>query len=114
MSNCVFCRIIKKEISSKIVYEDEDCVAFEDVNPQAPVHVLIIPRLHTPSVSELAHEDVGLIGRLVKTCVRIADMKGIGRTGYRIVTNTGDHGGQTVFHLHWHVLGGRPMTWPPG
>jgi len=114
MSSCIFCRIATGEIPSKIVFEDEDCVAFEDVNPQAPVHVLIIPRTHTASVGDLAHADSALLGRLVKVCVRVAEMKGVARTGYRILTNTGDHGGQTVFHLHWHVLGGRPMTWPPG
>ena len=114
MNTCLFCRIVSREIPAKLVYEDDSCVAFEDVNPQAPVHALVIPRVHSPSVGDLVRDDAGLVSRLLTACVKVAEVRGISRTGYRIVTNTGEHGGQTVFHLHFHVLGGRPMTWPPG
>lgn len=114
MSDCIFCRIAAGTIPAKIVYQDEQAVAFEDVNPQAPVHVLVVPRRHIPSAGELAAADAGLLGHLALTCVKIAQDKGIAGSGYRIVTNTGANAGQSVFHLHLHVLGGRPMAWPPG
>lgn len=114
MSDCLFCRIAAGTIPSKIVYQDDQTMAFEDVNPQAPVHVLVIPRRHVKSVGELESTDAVLIGHLILACVRVAQEKGIANSGYRIVTNIGAHGGQTVCHLHFHVLGGRPMTWPPG
>jgi histidine triad (HIT) family protein len=114
MSQCIFCRIVERAIPSAIVFEDEDALAFSDVNPQAPVHVLVIPKRHVASAHELAQNDPALLGRLVAVCARVADLKSITQSGYRVVTNTGAHAGQTVFHLHWHVLGGRPMAWPPG
>ena len=114
MSDCIFCKIAEKKIPSKIVHEDDTCVAFDDVNPQAPTHVLVIPRKHTASIAELNEADAGLLGHLMLTGAKIAKQKGIAEGGYRFVINTGKNGGQTVFHLHLHVLGGRSMRWPPG
>ena len=114
MSDCIFCRIVERTIPSKIVFEDDLVVAFEDVNPQAPVHVLVVPRRHVASIAELQAADAGLLGHLMLTGAAIAKQKGIAESGYRAVVNTGKNGGQTVFHLHLHVLGGRPMHWPPG
>jgi len=114
MSDCLFCRIAEKTLPSKIVHEDDKCVAFDDVNPQAPTHVLVIPRKHVASIAELNEADAGLLAHLMMTGSKIAKQKGIAEGGYRLVVNTGKNGGQTVFHLHLHVLGGRPMHWPPG
>ena len=114
MSECIFCRIVERTIPSKIVFEDDQVVAFEDVNPQAPVHVLVVPRRHVASIAELQAVDAGLLGHLMVTGAAIAKQKGIAESGYRAVVNTGKNGGQTVFHLHLHILGGRPMHWPPG
>ncbi len=114
MSDCIFCKIAEKKIPSKIVHEDDKAIAFEDVNPQAPTHVLVIPRKHVASIAELNDTDAGLLDHLMLTGNKIAKQKGIAEGGYRIVVNTGRNGGQTVFHLHLHVLGGRPMHWPPG
>lgn len=114
MSACIFCRIARREIPAKIVYEDEQAVAFEDINPQAPVHLLVIPKAHVESVDRLKASDASLIAHLVLTCTRLAGERDIAASGYRLVTNTGFDGGQTVSHLHLHLLGGRAMTWPPG
>lgn len=114
MSTCLFCKIAVRAIQSTIVHEDEHALAFQDINPQAPVHLLVIPKRHVESVQELANEDAVLLGSLLQTCVRLAKSTGISESGYRIVANTGPHAGQTVFHLHFHLLGGRPMMWPPG
>ncbi len=114
MSDCIFCKIAEKKIPSRIVHEDDTCVAFDDVNPQAPTHVLVIPRRHAASIAELNETDASLLGHLMLTGSKIAKQKGIAEGGYRFVVNTGKNGGQTVFHLHLHVLGGRPMHWPPG
>ncbi len=114
MSDCLFCRIASGGIPSKIVLQDEHAVAFEDINPQAPVHVLVIPRKHIASLGETDTADGALLTHLLRTCVKIAQDKGLTKDGYRVVTNTGRNAGQSVFHLHWHVLGGRPMGWPPG
>jgi histidine triad (HIT) family protein len=114
MSDCIFCKIAEKKIPSKIVHEDDKVVAFDDVNPQAPTHVLVIPRKHVASIAELNEADSGLLTHLMMTGNKIAKQKGIAEGGYRLVVNTGKNGGQTVFHLHLHVLGGRPMHWPPG
>jgi histidine triad (HIT) family protein len=114
MSDCIFCKIAGKQIPSKIVHEDDQCVAFDDVNPQAPTHVLVIPRKHVASIAELHEADTSLLGHLMLTGGKVAKQKGIAEGGYRLVVNTGKNGGQTVFHLHLHVLGGRPMHWPPG
>jgi histidine triad (HIT) family protein len=114
MTDCIFCKIAEKKIPSKIVHEDDKVVAFDDVNPQAPTHVLVIPRKHVASIAELNEADAGLLEHLMLTGNKIAKQKGIAEGGYRLVVNTGKNGGQTVFHLHLHVLGGRPMHWPPG
>ncbi len=114
MTDCIFCKIAEKKIPSKIVHEDDRAVAFDDVNPQAPTHVLVIPRKHAASIAELNEADAGLLGHLMLTGSTVAKQKGVAEGGYRIVMNTGKNGGQTVFHLHLHVLGGRAMHWPPG
>ncbi len=114
MEDCIFCRIAERKIPAKIVYEDESALAFEDVHPQAPVHLLVIPRKHLASLAEVAPEDEGLIGKLFAIAARLAREKGIESQGYRTVVNNGAWGGQTVFHLHVHVMGGRVFHWPPG
>jgi histidine triad (HIT) family protein len=114
VSACLFCQIVNRTIQATIVHENEHVLAFQDIHPQAPVHVLVIPKRHVASVQELERGDVGLVGHLLQACVKLAKEKGISESGYRIVTNSGPHAGQTVFHLHFHLLGGRPMTWPPG
>ncbi|WP_447974178.1 histidine triad nucleotide-binding protein [Nitrospira sp. Kam-Ns4a] len=114
MSDCIFCKIAERQIPAKIVHEDDSCLAFDDINPQAPVHALIIPKRHAASLAELTEADTGLLGHLLLTGSRVAKQKGIAEGGYRLVINTGRNGGQTVFHLHVHLLGGRHMTWPPG
>ncbi|MDA8170065.1 MAG: histidine triad nucleotide-binding protein [Nitrospiraceae bacterium] len=114
MTDCVFCRIIEKKIPARIIYEDPDCIAFEDISPQAPVHVLIIPRKHMANTLEMGVEDDALIGRLFRAANKIARDKGIAERGFRMVMNTNPEAGQTVYHLHLHLLGGRRMHWPPG
>lgn len=114
MSECLFCRIASGAIPSKIVHQDEHAVAFEDINPQAPVHVLVIPRKHVAALGDLDASDGALLSHLLMTCVKVAKDKGLAAGGYRVLTNIGRQAGQSVFHLHWHVLGGRPMGWPPG
>ncbi len=109
---CLFCRIASGEIPAKIVAEDTTCVAFRDVNPQAPVHVLVIPRAHVPSLNEVASP--ALLADVMQMAREVAKQEGIAAGGYRVVLNTNGDGGQTVFHLHAHVLGGRRMNWPPG
>ena len=112
--NCLFCKIIAGEIPSTEVYRDEDVFAFEDINPAAPTHALVIPIKHLQDVAEAEEEDAELLGKLMLAANRIADEKGLGEDGFRYIINTGRHGGQTVFHLHLHIIGGRQMTWPPG
>ncbi len=114
MSGCLFCRIVTRAISAAIVVEDDQTLAFEDVNPQAPVHVLVIPKRHIRSIGHADEHDTELLGRLVETCVHVARRKGLEENGYRVLTNIGPNAGQSVFHLHWHVLGGRHLGWPPG
>lgn len=114
MSDCLFCKIVARAIPASLVYEDELVVAFDDINPQAPVHSLVIPRKHFTSIAELQDADGMLLGRLMLAGNKVANLKRITDTGYRFVVNTGSHGGQSVFHLHLHVLGGRHMGWPPG
>jgi histidine triad (HIT) family protein len=112
MSDCVFCKIGSGQIPSRMVLQDEEVFAFEDLNPQAPVHVLVIPKRHVATMNEL--QDLSLLGRLFHVANLVAQKMGIAVSGYRVVSNTGRDGGQTVFHLHLHVLGGRQMNWPPG
>lgn len=114
MSDCLFCRIAEKKIPAKIVHEDEHTLAFDDINPQAPVHTLVIPKQHVAAVQECGEQDQALLGRLLLMCSKVAKLKGLAESGYRIVVNNGRDGGQTVFHLHFHVTGGRHMGWPPG
>lgn len=110
---CLFCRIIAGEIPSKMVFEDEVTYAFRDINPQAPTHVLVVPRKHIASLAEATADDERLLGYLHLIAARIADSEGLGN-GFRTVINTGPDGGQTVDHVHVHLLGGRSMHWPPG
>ncbi len=111
---CIFCRIVSGEVSAKKVYEDDDVVAFEDIRPQAPVHILVIPRRHIATVNDLTESDAQLIGRLVLVAKRIAAERGLAERGYRLVLNCNRDSGQEVFHIHLHLLGGRKFTWPPG
>jgi histidine triad (HIT) family protein len=113
-ADCLFCKIFKGEVPSKQVYRDDDVYAFEDIRPVAPVHVLIIPREHIPSVHDLKPEHAQLLFRLIGVANQIADERGVDRDGYRVVTNKGPHAGQSVYHMHVHLLGGRAMGWPPG
>jgi len=113
MSDCIFCKIGRKEIPARIVYEDSDIFAFEDVHPQAPMHLLVCPRKHLSSLGDATDEDADLLGRILLTGSKLASERGYGM-GHRALFNTGEEAGQTVFHLHLHVLGGRPMHWPPG
>jgi histidine triad (HIT) family protein len=114
MPDCIFCKIAAHQIPSRIVHEDDEVVAFEDVHPQAPVHILVIPKRHVARLSDLTEKDGALAERLVTTASRIAADRGIAERGYRVVINCNAEGGQTVDHLHLHLLGGRQMTWPPG
>lgn len=114
MSECIFCRIASGEIPSRIVLSDDDLVAFEDINPQAPVHVLVIPRKHIPTLNDLGPEDDALIGRMHRAAARIAHERGVSGPGYRIVMNCNSHAGQSVWHVHLHMLAGRVFSWPPG
>jgi histidine triad (HIT) family protein len=114
MDNCLFCKIAAGEIASKIVYQDEDVVAFEDINPQAPRHILVIPRRHIASIADLTSEDGPLLGLLFMVMNRLATKLGLTERGYRIVTNSGPDAGQDILHLHFHMLGGRKLGWPPG
>lgn len=114
MSDCLFCKIVGKTIPAKIVYEDDQTLAFDDIHPQAPVHTLVIPKRHVASVQDLGESDQPLLARLLLACTKVAKHKGLADPGFRLVANTGRDGGQTVFHLHFHVMGGRHMGWPPG
>ena len=112
--DCLFCKIVKGEIPAKVIYEDEKVLVFEDINPQAPVHTLVIPKRHISTLLEITGEDNELIGYLFQVANRIARDKGIADRGFRLVINCNREAGQTVFHVHLHLLGGRTMSWPPG
>ena len=114
MDDCLFCRIIDRKIPAKIAYEDERAVAIEDIHPQSPTHLLVIPRQHLPSLIESKAEDEALLGHLFLVAAQLAHKRGLDSKGYRTVINTGVGAGQTVFHLHVHLLGGRSFHWPPG
>jgi histidine triad (HIT) family protein len=114
MADCLFCKIVRREIPAALVYEDERVVAFNDINPQAPTHVLIVPKRHIATLNELSTEDDRLAGELIRRAAAIAGERGLSAGGYRTVFNTNRDAGQTVFHIHLHLLGGRAMTWPPG
>ena len=113
-ADCLFCKIIAGDIPSSKVSEDDVCFAFNDISPQAPTHILIVPRKHVDSLDKAAEADSEMLGHLMLTAAEIARDKGFADDGYRVVINTNDHGGQTVFHLHVHLLGGRPFIFPPG
>ena len=113
-SSCLFCRIVAGEIPADIVRESDRVLAFRDVNPQAPVHILLIPKEHVESVADVAEHDAGTLADIMQAAAHLARAEGIADSGWRLVTNVGPDGGQTVYHLHFHLLGGRPMTWPPG
>ena len=114
MNDCLFCRISAKKIPAKLVYEDRKAVAFEDIHPQAPVHVLIVPKKHISTSLDITDEDDGLIGHLFRIAGQIAKEKGIAERGFRLLMNTNPEAGQSVYHIHLHLLGGRQMHWPPG
>lgn len=112
--SCLFCRIVAGEIPASKVYEDDTLVAFNDINPQAPMHVLVIPRAHVPTLNDLSEENDALVGRMVRRAAAIAAQRGFAGGGYRTVFNCNADAGQTVFHIHLHVIGGRRLGWPPG
>ena len=112
--NCLFCKIISKEIPAKVIYEDDRVLAFEDINPQAPLHVLVIPKKHIATSLDITEQDHALMGELLQAANRLATERGVAEGGFRTVINCNRDAGQTVFHLHLHLLGGRPMSWPPG
>lgn len=112
--SCIFCRVAAGEVPSNKLYEDDDIVAFSDISPQAPTHVLVIPKRHIPSIADITQDDADLVGRLFLVGNEIARSQGIAEGGYRLVINSGPNAGQAVDHIHLHVLGGRKMTWPPG
>lgn len=114
MPDCLFCKIVVGEVPATRVLESERTFAFRDINPQAPIHVLVIPKPHYPDLAGLAGAEDGLLAEVVAQAHEVAVTEGIAETGYRVVFNTGSHAGQTVGHAHAHVLGGRPMAWPPG
>lgn len=114
MAACLFCSIVNHEINASIVYEDDRIVAFNDINPQAPTHILVVPKRHIASLNDLSAEDDVLVGELVRRAAAIAQSRGISVGGYRTVFNTNRDAGQTVFHIHLHLLGGRSLHWPPG
>ena len=114
MSECIFCKIAAKKIPAKIIYEDDLALAFEDINPQAPVHTLIIPKKHISTALDIVEGDHALIGHLLHVAAQIAKNKGIAGKGFRLVMNTNAEAGQSVYHIHLHLLGGRQMHWPPG
>ncbi len=114
MTDCLFCRIIDRKVPAKIVHEDDRAVAIQDIHPQAPVHLLVLPRKHFPSLQEAQADDEALLGHLLLVAAQLARERGLTSRGYRTVINNGTGAGQSVFHLHLHVLGGRGFHWPPG
>jgi len=114
MDDCLFCGIVDGKIKAEVVYRDDAVVAFKDINPKAPVHILIIPRKHIASVLELQENDGSVLAAIFRAAAKLAEDHGIGKSGFRVVVNCGHDAGQTVFHLHYHLLGGRYLSWPPG
>jgi histidine triad (HIT) family protein len=114
MSECVFCAIADGKIPAKVAYRDDEILAFHDVSPKAPVHLLVIPLRHVETLNEASDSDAALLGRVLLRCKELAAVEGVDRTGYRVVTNCGEGAGQSVLHVHFHLLGGRPLGWPPG
>ena len=114
MADCLFCKIVAREIPASIVYEDDRLLAFNDISPQAPTHVLVVSKRHIPSLNDLSPEDDQIVGELVRRAAAIAKERGISANGFRTVFNTNRDAGQTVFHIHLHLIGGRGLAWPPG
>lgn len=114
MVDCLFCKILEGQIPASIIYEDERLIAFKDINPQAPLHALIVPKRHIASLNELTAEDDQLVGEMVRRAAALANQQGYAERGFRTVFNTNAEAGQTVFHIHLHLLAGRGLTWPPG
>lgn len=114
MSDCLFCKILDGEIPCEKLYENEQVIAFRDVNPQAPTHILVIPRKHISTINDLTADNKNIVGEMVLAAQAVAKQEGLEESGYRLVMNCNEGAGQTVFHIHLHVLGGRRMTWPPG
>jgi histidine triad (HIT) family protein len=112
--DCLFCRIVDRDLSADIVYENDSLVAFRDIDPKAPTHILLIPRRHIATMNDLQEGDIALTGELFTTAARIAADEGLAEDGYRVVMNCNEAAGQSVFHIHLHLMGGRPMAWPPG
>jgi histidine triad (HIT) family protein len=114
MNGCLFCKIVSRDIPAKILYEDDRLLAFEDINPQAPLHALLIPKTHIATLNDLTPEDDALVGEMTRRAAALAKERGYAERGFRTVFNTNRDAGQTVFHIHLHVLGGRAFHWPPG
>jgi len=114
MGDCIFCRIVEKQIPSKIVYEDDSILAFHDIDAKAPLHILIIPKEHIPSINDVKPQNCDVIARIFSVIPQIVENLGVKNSGYRVVANSGSDAGQSVNHLHFHVLGGRTLSWPPG
>lgn len=114
MSDCTFCKIINGQIPATFIYEDNDLIAFKDINPQAPVHILIVPKKHIPTIMDIEENSVDLIGKIYLVAKKLALEHGISEQGFRIVVNCNHDAGQEVFHIHFHLLGGRNLAWPPG
>lgn len=114
MDDCLFCKIAHGQIPAEVIHEDEFCMAFNDINPQGPVHFLVIPKKHIASIADITEADSRILGHLLKVVAILANDKGLNDNGYRVVSNVGKDGQQTVPHLHFHIIGGRSLTWPPG
>ena len=114
MDNCLFCKIVAGEIPCKKVYENKSIIAFKDIDPKAPIHILVIPKKHIRSINELKKNDKGLAGELLLAAQKISEIEEIDESGFRTIFNTNEDGGQTVYHIHMHIMGGRKMIWPPG
>lgn len=114
IEECIFCKISKKEIKSEIIYEDEDFVVFKDINPQAPIHLLLIPKIHIENISRISLESVKNFNRIFSVIKEVTEKLGVDKDGYRVVVNNGKNAGQEVNHLHFHILAGRKFSWPPG
>lgn len=112
--DCLFCKIVSREIPADIVYEDDEVLAFKDIDPQAPTHMLVIPKRHIATLNDIEERDLSLVGRLPQTAAKLAKEQGFADEGYRVVMNCNENGGQTVYHIHMHLMGGRRFTWPAG
>lgn len=112
--DCLFCKIVRREIPAKIIFENDELLAFHDIRPQAPTHLLVIPKRHISTINDVQNEDSKLIGSMILSAKQLAQQEGFNEQGYRLVFNINSDGGQEVYHIHLHVLGGRQMTWPPG